>query len=159
MGLAWSWSLLPQVLPQVTCQFRAAGVCPLGVSFSAVSASSPFLAQVRAGGVAGVEGCAVGTHGSGDIRVSCRLLLSEPSPVAPWGGLAGLWSCVCWDRPGVGEGGILAEAGSKCLPRQRFQASGLGAVPELILLLAGLSLQTENQPLRVPSEVLSWESG
>lgn len=75
------------------------------------------------------------------------------------GSLAELWHCVWWDWPGVGEGGILAEAGYKCLPRQRFQASGLGDVPELILLLAGLPLQTENQPLWVPGEVLSWESG
>ena len=60
---------------------------------------------------------------------------------------------------GLVKVGSWQEAGYKCLIRQSFKVSGLGDVPELILLLAGLSLQTGNQPLWVPSGVLSWESG
>lgn len=78
--------------------------------------------------------------------------------MAPW---------VTWQSYGAmdDENGLwLGKVGSwqrpaKRLPRQRFQAYGLGDVPELILLLAGLSLQTENQLLWVPCETISRELG
>lgn len=159
VGSARSWRLLPHVPPYVTCRFRAAGVCPLGGLLFCCAYLICFLGTHESRWY-----CRGGRLCSGDswlwgIRVSCRLLLSEPSLVAPWGAWQSYGAVYGGTGLGLVKVGSWQEAGYKCLTRQSFKVSGLGDVPELILLLAGLSLQTGNQPLWVPSGVLSWESG